>query len=298
MVYAFPFDETSGGGIALFALCERLNAFGETALVWPSNFAARTFPTTWRQFRTAVGSIVRFMRGWKFDTGPFAVPVARRRDLRDAVVVYPEIVDGNPLGAKYVVRWLLHRPGFHTGRVDYGDDDLFFFYQDAFNDPDYNQNPARRLTITWVNPVYEERGATTREGTCYLVRKGRKRVAEFDLRGQLCVDQLSHADKARVFNEFRYLHSLDEYSMYSLYAAICGCIPVIEPVPGLSREEWFPNEVDRYGLAYGWDDVDWAIRTRGLLLRRIATRRRDEDAMVKRFIDTVQLECAGRVDDC
>ena len=45
-------------------------------------------------------------------------------DLSDLIVIYPEIVFGNPLGAKNVVRWFLHNPGFFSGKIYYGQNTL------------------------------------------------------------------------------------------------------------------------------------------------------------------------------
>jgi hypothetical protein len=33
---------------------------------------------------------------------------------------FKEQVFGNPLNAKNIVRWMLHTPGFHTGKKYYG----------------------------------------------------------------------------------------------------------------------------------------------------------------------------------
>jgi len=43
--------------------------------------------------------------------------------------------------------------------------------------------------------------------------------------------------------------------MFGLSAAMCGCTPVVIPDPGLTREQWTPEGGDRYGVAYGVDDV-------------------------------------------
>ena len=50
--------------------------------------------------------------------------------------------------------------------------------------------------------------------------------------------------------------------MYSRYAALCGCIPIVVPIEGVSKQEWHPEKELRYGIAYGSGDVEWALQTR------------------------------------
>lgn len=283
VVYAHPFDDRSGGVIALHLLCQRLNEASETALLWPFDRPRFRIRSSLRQHLAwlryhATG------RRHRFDRGPFATQLAGFGDLEGAVVIYPEVVAGNPVGARAVVRWLLHKPGFHTGQVDFGVNDLIFFYQDAFHSPVVGDHADNRLTLTWWNDIYRDRGVGTRSGSAYLLKKGAGRPLVHDLQDSVPIDDLPHEEKADIFNRCTYFYTYDPYTLYSRYAAICGCIPVVIPPPGLSKEEWVPRVGDRYGLAYGMEEVPWAIATRDLLLERIARERAEEDMMLRAFI--------------
>lgn len=281
IVWAYPFDDTVGGVIALHLLCRRLNELGETAMLWPAwrpALRGRHGPRGWLRWAW------RRVRWRASFNNPFGLPLARSRDLDGAVVVYPEVVAGDPLRADHTVRWLLHRPGFHTGKAEYGRDDLFFFYQEAFDDPAHNPDPTARLTLTWFIDAYRRTGAGPRRGTAYILRKGKGRPIRHDLAGSVLVDEMSHEERAAVFNRVERLYCYDLYTMYTVYAALCGCVPVVMPDPDLSKERWTPDERDRYGIAYGEADVPWALATRGLLEERLRSVRAEQDDMVRRFV--------------
>lgn len=283
VIFSDSFDDQSGGIIALHVLCQRLSEAGEEALLWP----ARPRLQLWRNPRRYLGWLRYHLTGRqrRYSTGPFNNRLARTRDLSDAVVVYPEIVSGNPLKAKHVVRWCLHKPGFHTGKVAFGKDDLLFYYQDAFYDPALGEEfRGNRLTLSWLNQEYRQTNFGARSGSCYLLKKGKGRPLVHDLKDSVPVDALSHREKAAAFNRATYFYTYDAYTTYSRYAALCGCIPIIVPLPGVSREEWVRSEEERYGLAYGADDIDWAVRTRPLLLRRIEQEQELQREMLGAFV--------------
>lgn len=288
VVFSFPYDQDSGGGIALLLLCERLRELGHEAYVWPATTPYSFIPRNWKD----VGKIARRwmyqLTGRVFPTGPFCVPIATRKIVKDAVVVYPEVVTSNPLRSKRVVRWFLHRPGHHTGNIDYGRNEIYFFYQDAFNDIRFNSDLENRLTVTYLHPAYKDSGNAERSGTCVLIRKGGDRLNDVSLRGDVIIDGMSHEETAAAFNKAEFLQSLDTYSMYTVFAAMCGCTPVIEPLPGVTKKEWIPHDEDRYGRAYGWDDVEWAVKTRPLLAERLSRDRKSEDRMVLQFVEKVE----------
>jgi len=73
----------------------------------------------------------------------------RQAGLMD-IVIYPEVVSGNPLNAKQVVRYLLNKPGYFTGvgMETYGNGDFFVHFADEFAPPDKN---SLRLRIPLVD---------------------------------------------------------------------------------------------------------------------------------------------------
>jgi hypothetical protein len=286
VVFAERFDEDSGGTIALHRLVDLLNRGGHRALLWPWNRPLadpsdwlRTLARRWRWHRIA--------RRHPYRTGPgFIAPVATSQDLDGAIVVYPEVISGNPLRAQHVVRWLLHRPGFHTGTFEYGGDDRFFFYQRAFDDPTLNPDRDNQLRTIWVrDDVYRHLDTGPRVGNCYMLRKGVGRPLVHDLTDSVLVDGLSHVELAKVFNRVQTCISYDTYTMYSRFAALCGCDSVVVPEEGVSKEQWQPDPRDRYGLAYGFDDLDEARRTRPLLLPYLKERESAANQSVRSFVE-------------
>ena len=76
--------------------------------------------------------------------------------------------------------------------------------------------------------------------------------------------------------------------MYCRYAAMCGCIPVVVPQEGLSKEDWRPELANRYGIAYGWDDVSWAVESRTKLIDYLAETEERSIKSVRIFLDIVE----------
>ena len=278
------FDERSGGILVLHLLCQRLTEAGEDASLWPMDRPRWQF---WRNPRRYIGWLGYHItrRQGRFNKGPFANRLARGRDLADAVVIYPEVVTGNPLCARAVVRWLLHKPGFHSGRIGFGADDLLFFFQKAFYEPALGDYGDNRLALTWWNEVYRLTNHGERNGSCYLIKKGHGRPIVHDLKDSVLIDTMTAAEKADIFNKTKYFYCYDPYTLYARYAALCGCIPIIIPEPGMSRDQWVPYEEERYGVAYGEEEIDWAIATRDRLLRQIELDQDVEATILRRFID-------------
>lgn len=282
VIWTTGWNEHVGGTIALHTLCDRLNESNVRAALWPDYKPNARRLKPWEMVFRSLLYLVRGKR--HFSRGPFNNPIASTRDVRDAIVVYPESVVGNPLRAARVVRWLLNRAGtFTEGRTDYGADDLYFFFQAAFDNPAYNASPENQLMVHWVNPTYRDLKLPGRTGTCHLMRKGAGRAIVHGS-GSIPVDGLSHEEKAQIFNRTEWFYCYDLYTFYTIYAGICGCVPIVVPDPAISKEDWIREPRDRYGVAYGDDDVDWAVSTRPNLLNQLQLQRAREQQMLTDFV--------------
>jgi len=285
IVYAPAYNNTVGGVIALHLLCHRLNKISFRAALWPWGKPSYLhIPNEWSSIRSHLGYYLK--RWWRSDPGgPFNCPaVLNPRHIREAVVVYPEVVSGNPIGAPKVARWFLHKPGYHTGRINYGDGEIYFFYDEAFNDKAINPNTDNLLRLTYVNPIYQRTNFGPRRGSCYLVRKGNQRNLDKHPPNAILIDDLSDKEKAVMFNQVEYLYSYDPYTFYLFYGAICGCVPVVIPEEGVSKEAWHPDPRRRLGLAYGAAEIPLARQERDALLNQLNMAIEEEDQMLRCFV--------------
>lgn len=251
VIHTPDFNEDVGGVILLHKLCYMLNDLGYQAVLWPGD-------------QRPVSKYLRFLNRDRalVLSKDYPAQVIKSHELAEHdIVIYPEVVRGNPLKHPHVVRWFLHKPGYHTGEIDYGKDELYFFFDSHSDDPSINTNPDNKLSLLAIHPAYVNRGED-RSGSCYLVRKGKGKQLVHDLDGSLKIDGLNHEEIANIFNRASVFYSYDEMTMYSQFAALCGCVSVVIPESYKCREDWVAKHpISRYGIAYGLDDIDHAIQT-------------------------------------
>lgn len=259
VIVAPRYRDTSGGSVFLHTLADELVRIGERAVIWPMR---------WKKRRSCLPDLLRrmvqtFRDGMMPGT---AARLASSSDLsHDAIVVYPEVIAGNPLGARHVVRWLMYPPKLRGTATSFGPDDLYFKASD-FSDDVALTGGAQLLHLFSVHPAYSDRGNRDRHGTCYMVRKQAGKPILHDPDRDICLDGLDHATIAGHFNRCARFICYDEATMYAQFAALCGCLPIVVPGIYRTRAAWAADRpVARYGVAFGVDDTEHAIATRGLL---------------------------------
>ena len=119
-----------------------------------------------------------------------------------------------------------------------------------------------------------------------MLRKGKGRLIIHDLNGSILLDNLSNNKIAEVMNQCEYFICYDLYTMYSRYAVMCGCKSIVVPEPDLSEEDWRPEEVLRYGVAYGFDNLDKAISSTSQLFEYLEFQQNEMQKQVINFVKT------------
>jgi hypothetical protein len=285
VIYTHRYDVNSGGLIVLHFLCHMINTLGYEAYLWP---AYRPIFKKNKPFKSII-KVIKYYR--KELHRPFTVnknwntPILKnKKALEDSIVIYSEIVEGNPLQSNNIVRWLLHKPGFHSGKVNFNKNDLIFGYGEKFSTARYPITKSNTLYLTYLlTDIYKQTNFSKREGTCHMIRKGKNKKNIHDI-NSLLVDGMTHEELNKIFNEKKYFISYDTYTYYSIYAAICGCTSIVIPDIGISKEEWHPKVEETYGISYGLDDLKYAENTKHLMIKYIENQQKENINSVKNFI--------------
>jgi len=290
IVFAPPFDLNIGGSICLHKLVHILNELGCEAYITP-------FFTTQEINRLEyIKPILRVLKStvvskFGFVTNPnFLTPVAKKGEFGelgdDWIAVYPETVFGNPLGARNIVRWFLHHPGFHTGSIYYGKNEFHVRFNAAmqeFRFPGSYLSPIFMPLIHYPLDIYNSKDASvSRGGTAYCVRKGVVNKIHHN-KGDTLIDGKSHTEIAAIFRRVKQFISYDSYTAYSRFASLCGCDSIVIPEDGVAECEWYPDPADRYGVAYGFDKIEGARESRKLLFEKISHEHHTSHEVVRRF---------------
>lgn len=292
--------QSAGGPIVLHALCKYLIELGYDSKIFYSEvweykqknkyrywckWFRRTVRDAFKCFRARVlkqkssklnGYIDESVRGCPRKYLPFVDD--------DTIVVYPEIMYGNPLNAKKVVRWFLYHNRFDDSA--YGEKDLFICYREVFNDWRLNPKGLILQTPYFDLDKYKQYNFGDRKGICYIVRKGSKRPdlpKKFD---GIVIDNLLEEEKVKVFNECEYCISYDTQSSYSQIAAICGCISIVVPEQGKYKEDYVSGDEFVYGVGYGFSlqEREYAIDTKSLVKKYYETLNKSGMNNTEKFI--------------
>lgn len=255
------YSPLSGGIIALHRLCDRLNMLGHDAAIWSMNTGV-TNP----QWNTPV--------------------LTSPEELADRVLVYPEIISGNPLGAKRVVRWLLNRPGHLTdgGSLDASGDDLLVAWNRAIS-PDL---PVLEVPVVDPSVFYPKSGPGS--GALLWVGKG-SLPAGFDRSSTTLITRSWPATKAQLAAQLRstsVLYSADWLTAMVFESLLCATPVVLVGDGGPWDRTEMADTLDVRGAGWPGDDIE-ALR-RGAAGRHEAYLRDVArcDSDVSAFVDLVR----------
>lgn len=232
-----PYRYQSSGVRSLYLLCHHLNRLGYQAFVTGSGCPLElTAPSiSWEK-----------------------IEANRRAGIGD-IVIYPEIIPGNPLHARNVVRYLLNKPGFFTGQgmETYGQDDFFIHFAEEFL-PRLRLRRSFELKLPVVDPRVFHEESLPRNRCGFLLYSHRHEPNMASLPSWLSPYTILSMKNPRSADALAELYrKAAALVIWERTAAIgeaiqCGCPVIIAPNPAFQ----YQPIVRRYrgdGISVGWD---------------------------------------------
>ena len=201
----------------------------------------------------------------------------------ETIVIYCEGIQGNPLTAKYVVRWMLSELGKNVpyNYVNtWAKNELVYYFNSEKrfeDDSDLLGNIYKTLTCMYIHPLIKNYNIPSRKGYCHTIRKifMHKNLQYIDLTQKSFEITCHHKqeDYINIFNKKEIFVSYDPLTFLSIIAAMCGCISVVIKVEGIETQlDWIKTtyaaqyakekNIDKlYGIAYGLEELYWAKNT-------------------------------------
>jgi hypothetical protein len=250
VIYTYDYSPSSGGIKVMHKLCDILNANGYESYLMPIH-----------------------IRDDFYTCSDYNTPLITNEilnNLDNCIVLYPEGIRYNPLNAKNIVRWILG-PSHQQDAETYSKSDLIYWYMDYYY-TDYLGQKENQLQVTEFHSDVFKNMNYERKNSCYTIRKGKptkfihpenSKFISFNAPGDLI--WLSN-----LFNTTERFYCYDNYTFLYVQAAMCGCTSIVIPDPNVSKEKWIEgSRFNKYGIAYGEDDIPRAIETLPLLFQEI-----------------------------
>jgi hypothetical protein len=245
LIYSDFFNENFGGHRILHKLGNYLQSIGEEVY----SFCEQS----------------NFVKYPKLDINDF--------NTDDTIVIYPDIVKGNPLNAKYVVRWMLNDQMY-----DNGENDLIFrlFFSGK------TKKESEHLLISDSDIDFWTEDNSEKQINFFMMRKAIGRTdnpKEYLINNHHKIVDLGVYDlpsltfddfkKEKTFEEIRfklrrakYFISFDILSFWSTIASMCGAISVVIPSKHKSSFDFYSDHIYKNGVAYGFEDIDISLKTK------------------------------------
>lgn len=199
-------------------------------------------------------------------------------DKENTVVVYTELIYGNPLGAKYVVRWILAPLGtFNNSNhyLNYDRNDLVYYFN--LEERFYKKDDKIFKLLSIINiPSVQFNSFTRPLNYCHMWRKCNIHASISPIHPANSTElgkDLDLNETLKAFQNFEYFICYDPLSFFLILAAMSGCISILYPLQGMSKKDWYKTtcvnnyleekNIDLYGIAYGnsQEEIEWARST-------------------------------------
>ena len=249
-ISAPPWTPVSAGVRALHLLCHALNRLGLEAYITNDPFG--DYPVPWKKEDLFT---------------PILQPSKAEEHLRQGrapIVVYPEIISGNPLKAPVVVRWVLNFPGLLGGDAIYEASELCFGYSRELALAAGFPDQVLHLPAVDTRKFHPPRSPIQRKGGCFFADKYKRHDGgELNPITKDCIEITRHLPDSQTTIEVAELLRRSEVfyayenTALAIEALLCGCPAVFLPNAHLT-EMIGKEELGSDGYAWGADPAEVA----------------------------------------
>lgn len=241
-IFAPPYRQNSAGIRVMHLLCHLLNRCGQDAYL----FATETNP----QWHT-----------------PLLTDVLQQQHAqagREPIVVYPEVVPGNPANAQSVVRYLLNVPGLLGGDTQFSSSELIFAYTQNLLPEGLGSERLLFMPPIDTSIFHNRDNLYDQHRKGWLIYPGRhvdalKQHPELAAKCTVITSKWpsSPTEMANLFRQSERVYCFSSTAI-ALEAILCGCPAVVLKSPFFDGVHLGADEFGTYGLAF--DDAPEQIQ--------------------------------------
>lgn len=171
------------------------------------------------------------------------------RLVYEGIIVYPEVVSGNPLGANVVVRYILNHPGLLGGDKVYDSSEILFTCNGETL-RQYVPSDDRILCIPLIEDYFKDEGLL-RKGGCFYVGKGFNVPRIPETNGMKEIIGMNRREVANILKTSEIFYTYDNFTLLIEEAKKCGCPVVIigEEISKISYDDYtkdFEKQLDNF----------------------------------------------------
>ena len=241
LVVAPPYSKQVGGSMALHYLCHLLNKIGTSHII-PLPFGRVISYANSDYFENMQHMEMSQLENYNL-AGHLNTPIFKG-DLgkKNLVIVYPEVVHGNPLVGVNVARWLLYHSGFHRKEICLSKGEVQFQYQSIYTPAfiegfvelsdiilQIHETPKDVYT-TLANEIELSADVVQegRQGVAYCTRKGLKVDHPLLDETAISIDGKPFDEVVAILRQCTHFVSFDPDTFLSSIASALGCFSIVE----------------------------------------------------------------------
>jgi hypothetical protein len=235
IIVAPPYNELSAGVKVLHLLCHSLNQAGISSSLLFLDVRDRSY-------NSFMSTTDKSAFHEQYNTS--VIINLDEIDFANDIVVYPDIIRGNPLNSKKVVRYMLNKNGLITGNpITYHPGEFILSYQKIF-EPNAHLNLFLSDDDLTLIPGRDLIQKLNKNISLTYVGKGGKYGDTVRIGGTISLDwKKSQEEYILLLENAKYLFTWDQMTGVLYDAIIYGCIPVI-----VSKNPWTFKEIDEQEL--------------------------------------------------